>query len=149
MNQLLVLIVIVALVAVVRAWLRCRADERMRRDPPARTVFEIQLPRAVDDSPQRMLSFLRTAYPATDGDRRDRRDGRAQLDLWFLVERKVGEASPSLSGLRVSCDPEKAQLVRSALANAFGTDATIVDRPSDDGCELAKRGRRRVDATPN
>lgn len=130
MKELVFLIFIVILFFVVRRYLRHRADQRLRENPPTRRVIEVSLPRGIEDSADRMARFYRKVSSAALGDKDARKEGMRQIDIVYLAEARRQGSLPELRFL-VYCDPDKMDAVKRALKNAFSDQADVMELPPE------------------
>jgi hypothetical protein len=129
-SQLFLLVLAVLMFFVIRKYLRHRADQQLRENPPARRVIEVSLPRGVEDSDERMTRFYRKVASAALGDKDMRKQGMRQIDIIYLAEARRQGSLPEMRFL-VYCDPDKMDAVKRALKNAFSEQADVLELPPE------------------
>lgn len=129
MGGLILLLVAVLGFFIVRAYLRHRAEQRLRDNFPERRVIEVTIPTGIDDSRLAMARFWRKVASATTSDPKARKEGIGQIDFVYMGVVPKPKAMP-----RVSCfiyaDKDKMDAVKRALKSTY-EDLEIVEHKED------------------
>jgi len=120
MSLLYVLTACAVLFAFWKVWRFYRARmlaERLRMNPPPRSVIEVTLPRGITDSRARMQSLYRKLVTLTQADEATRREGGGVIETVLLAEALPGRSAPELRFL-IYCAPEQTPQVKRMIKQA-------------------------------
>lgn len=129
MGTLLLLCLAVALFFIVRAYLRARAEQRLRDNYPQRRIIEVTLPAGVNTSRLDMARFFRKVASATTTDAKARKEGIGQVDFVYLGTVPQPKAMPKISCL-IYADPDKMDAVKRAIKGTFD-DIDVIEHEED------------------
>ena len=145
MWSLLLLAVIVAAIFIYSQYRRQKAEQQLRENPPQRAVFQVSLPREVNNSILAMPQFWRSVASATIAEGKERKAGKGQIDFAYWIS-KEGEGATPLLRCLIYTDPESLDRVKRAIKQVYASSGQIqvVQLDEDPLAGLAER----VDVKP-
>lgn len=151
MSLLYVLTAAAVLFASWKVWRFYRARmlaERLRANPPPRSVIEVTLPRGITDSRARMQSLYRKLVTLTQADDAMRREGAGVIETVLLTEALPGRSSPELRFL-IYCAPEQTAQVKRMIKQAYSGQAQVIEPSADPLSDVVEELRPAVDDAPD
>lgn len=137
---LLVILLGIGAILILRVYRRRRALERIRANPPPRSVIEVRLPRDISDANHRMQRFYQKVYSHTLTDPSMRAKGEGGIDVVYHFEHPVGRTASEMRFLLYAA-PEKMPAIKRTLQQAFQGQAEVTVPQTDPMEALAKELR--------
>lgn len=128
----LILFAVVFVLIPITGWeaIKRYREHKLRMNPPKKAVFELMLPRDVDNSNTRMQEVWANVRSVFDPSDEDRKEGLGTVTFWFGFSR-VGERQAQLRCF-VYCDADRAEALKRTMRTAFSNYLLDVRKVPDD-----------------
>lgn len=129
-TTLIILVVLAIVVFAVKTWNEKRIDQKLLEEPPEKVLFEVRLPRGIDDANLRQQKFYRKIMKLTATDAAGRKKGAGVMDALYLAEVPENRNNVELRFM-VYCPPDQLQVIKRTLKQTFGGLAEITTPTGD------------------